>query len=306
MDTPNPREQFEAAMDHIAEDRRAEARDELTAILQHAPDYVEARLALGVLMGGEGETEAARRHLRFAMEQIALNPSIGSEALRAQVLVNLCAMALGQDDYGDVLAWEDVFGEMSEALSRQGLGERAASLLFDAGGRAIQADRPDHGQRLYMRAVEMEPTFAEAWYNIAVIAADSQAIPEAKEALRRAIDADHRFADAHFLLGTLLLTESTEEAVACMRAAVDLKPDNPRWVTMTASAYARLREFAKAREWFRRSLAMDDDQADAHLGYAVTCRALGDLGAARGSLQKAFDLDPALATQIQGMMAQAE
>ena len=48
-------------MDHIAEDRRAEARDELTAILQHAPDYVEARLALGVLMGGEGETEAARR-----------------------------------------------------------------------------------------------------------------------------------------------------------------------------------------------------------------------------------------------------
>ena len=306
MDTATARGQFEAAMEHIAGDRRVEARDALVAILEHTPDYVEARLALGVLMGGEGEAEPARRHLRFAMEQRALNPAIGSETLRAQVLVNLCAMALEQDDYADVLAWEDVFGEMSEALSRQGLRERAASLLFDAGGRAIQADCPDHGQRLYMRAVDLEPGFAEAWYNLAVIASEGEAYAEAKEALRRAIDADHSFADAHFLLGTLLLTDSTEEAAECMRAAVEMKPDNPRWVTMTGSAYARLRQFVKAREWFRRSLAMDDDQADAHLGYAVACRALGDLGAARGSLQKAFELNPALATQIQGMMAEAE
>ena len=306
MDTANPREQCEGARDHIADDRKVEARDTLSGILEHSPDYVEARLALGVLMGGEGDTEPARRHLRFAMDQIALNPSIGSETLRAQVLVNLCAMALEQDDYADVLAWEDVFGEMNDALSRQGLRERAASLLFDAGGRAIQADRPDHGRRLYMRAIELEPTFSEAWYNIAVIASEEQSLPEAKEALRRAIDADHGFADAHFLLGTLLLAESTEEAAECMRTAVEMKPDNPRWVTMTGSAYARLRQFAHAREWFRRSLAMDDEQADAHLGYAVACRALGDLGAARGSLQRAFELNPALATQIQGMMAEAE
>jgi tetratricopeptide (TPR) repeat protein len=306
MDTANTREQFQAAMDHIADGRRVEARDILTGILEDTPDYLEARLALGVLMGGEGEVEPARRHLRFAMEQLALNPAVGSESLRAQVLVNLCALALEQDDYADVLAWEDVFGEMSEALSRQGLSERAASLLFDAGGRAIQADEPSHGQRLYMRAAELEPGFSEAWYNIAVIAAEDEAYPEAKVALRRAIDADHGFADAHFLLGTLLLSDSTAEAAECMSRAVELKPENPRWVTMAGSAYARLREFAKAREWFRRSLAMDDDQADAHLGYAVACRALGDLGAARGSLQKAFDLNPALATQIQGMMAESE
>lgn len=304
MHTATAREQFESATEHIAADRRAEARDGLRAILSHTPDYVEARLALGVLMGGEGETEEARRHLRFAMEQIALTPTIGSESLRAQVLVNLCAMALKQGDYEDVLACEGVFGDMAEALHRQGLSERAATMLFDAANRAVEAKNGDHGQRLYMRAVELDPSFAEAWYNIAVIASEDGSFAEGKEALRRAIDADHSFADAHFLLGTLLLSDSTAEAAECMRVAVEMSPDNPRWITLTASAYARLREFVKAREWFRRSLALDDDQADAHLGYAVACRALGDVVAARGSLQKAFDLNPALASQIQGMMAE--
>ncbi|MAF12764.1 hypothetical protein CMK11_20125 [Candidatus Poribacteria bacterium] len=303
MDTVNAREQFEAAMDHIAGDRRVEARDGLLAILRDTPDYVEARLALGVLMGGEGETDDARRHLRFAMEQIALNPRIGSESLRAQVLVNLCALALAEDDYEDVLAWEDVFGQMAEALRRQGLSQRAASILFDAANRATEAKRGEQGHRLYLRALELDPAFAEAWYNVAVIAAEDGGFAEAKEALRRAIDADHAFPDAHFLLGTLLLGDSPEEAAECMSAAVELAPENARWITLTASAYARQREFAKAREWFRRSLTLDDDQADAHLGYAVACRALGDLGAARGSLQKAFELDPGLASQIQGMMA---
>ncbi len=306
MATATAREQFESAIEHIAADRRSEAREELEAILVHTPDYVQARLALGVLTGGAGEPEVARRHLRFAMEQIAVNPNLGSESLRAQVWVNLCALALEQKDYEDVLAWEDVFGEMSEALHRQGLSQRAATILFDAANHAVEAKKGDHGQRLYMRAVDLDPSFAEAWYNIAVIASEDGSFAEGKEALRRAIVADHTFADAHFLLGTLLLSESTAEAAECMRIAVELAPNNPRWVTMTGSAYARLREFAKAREWFRRSLALDDDQADAHLGYAVACRALGDVIAARGSLQKAFDLNPALATQIQGMMSEAD
>jgi tetratricopeptide (TPR) repeat protein len=236
------------------------------------------------------------------MEQLGVETRSGTDALRGQVLVNLCALALEEDDWEEVAAWESAFEEVHEALERQGLRAQGASVLFDAGNRAVKDERVTQARRLYLRAVALDPGFGEVWYNLAVLASEDGELREAQEHLRRAIESEETFADAHFLLGTLLLPTSPEDALKHMEAAISLSPENAHWTTLVGSAHARQRNFERAREFFARSLQMDDSQADAHLGFAVASRALGDQDTARAALRKAFKLNPQLATQIQQMM----
>ena len=219
--------------------------------------------------------------------------------------MNLCALALEEEDWEEVFAWEAEFEDVHDALHRQGLLGQGASTLFKAANSAVQERRIDAGRTLYERALMLEPTFAEAWYNLAVLASEDGELDDAIEALRRAITSEPTFADAHFLLGTLLLPNAPEDAVGYMMEAVNLSPENARWITLLGSAFARQRNFHRARELFARSLELDDAQADAHLGFALASRAVGEEEVAKRALQKAFELNPDLAAHVQRMMANA-
>ena len=304
MQDAQARQAFEEAVAQIEQNDRDGARETLTHVLESHPDYAEARLALGILLGTAGEKGEARRQMRLAMEQLGNESRPGTESLQGQVLVNLCALALEEDDWEEVAAWESAFEDVQEALDRQGLREQAASILFDAGNRAVKETRVTQGRRLYLRAVALDSDFGEAWYNLAVLASEDGELREAQEHLRRAIDAEGTFADAHFLLGTLLLPNSPEEALQHMESAVRLSPENAQWTTLVGSAHARVRNFERAREFFARALQLDDSQADAHLGFAVVSRALGDSDMARDALRRAFELNPELAQRIQDLMSE--
>ena len=296
------RKRFEEAIAEITQNRPDRAQVILEGLLAEEPDYVEARLALGVLMGGKGDPKEARRHLRLAMEQLGTVPRVGSEGLRAQVLVNLCSLALEEGDWEDVYAWESAFEDVREGLQHQGLLEQSASTLFDAANRAVRVRQIDKARTLYERAVSLDPDFGEVWYNLAVLASEDGELEDAIAFLQKAVEAEPTFADAQFLLGTLLLPTDPESAIEYMEQAITLEPTNARWITLLGSAYARQHRFEKARELFARSLQLDDAQADAHLGFAVASRALGDMETARFALRRAFELNPQLAAQIQQMM----
>lgn len=211
MQDASARQAFETAVAQIEDGNREGARETLSGVLDAYPEYAEARLALGILLGSDGKKSEARRHMRMALDQLGVDTRTGTESLRGQVLVNLCALALEEGDWEEVAAFESEFETVQDALQRQGIVEQAASILFDAANRAVKEERVTQARRLYLRAVSLDTEFGEAWYNLAVIASEDGELPEAQEYLRRAVAAEETFADAHFLLGTLLLPTSPED-----------------------------------------------------------------------------------------------
>lgn len=293
---------FETALSHITEGDLIAARRELNEILTASPDFVEARLTLGILVSKRDHAEA-RRHFRLALEQIGANPGVGSHALRAQALVNLVALAMEDGDWEELLAWEPLFGELHSALRNQGLLGRAASALFSAGHRAVGAKRYDAARSLYERAVLLEPEFAEAWHNLAILASQSGDAEGAERHARRALAADPKFADAHALLGSLAFAESPDDALAHFGKAVEYAPQNAEWWSRLGSLHARRRDFPKAQAHFAKAVELDDTRADAYLGLAIASRNVGESAKARDALRRAFALNPKLAAQIQEMMS---
>ena len=65
-------------------------------------------------------------------------------------------------------------------------------------------------------------------------------------------------------------------------------------------------DYERARTVYARIISMDDSRADAHLGFAVASRALGDIHTARFALKRAFELNPQFAGAVRQMMRASE
>ena len=70
--------------------------------------------------------------------------------------------------------------------------------MLRASGRNLEAEAA------YRAAVKADPTFAQAWYNLADVLDDQQRAGEAIACLERALEADPAYADAMFNLALLL------------------------------------------------------------------------------------------------------
>ena len=109
--------------------------------------------------------------------------------------------------------------------------------MFQAEGRASEA------KVAWQIAVARDPSFAEAWYNLALAAEDEQQTDLAIAQYRRAVQARPDWADAHFNLALLLThLERCSEALAAWERFLELEPSSQQKGTaQKAIALCRLR-----------------------------------------------------------------
>jgi len=152
---------------------------------------------------------------------------------------------------GREVALDAVRRHASRTAKKPGLDDAIAGLLAeDARNAQAAAD-------LYRRSLAADPT--------RVIAADRlfaiEGLPAAAELepmLRRALAKDRRIDEYHNLLGMILASRGRPaDAVAELRRAADLDPDNPRFAANLASALARVERWDEAAETYERAAALD-------------------------------------------------
>lgn len=303
---PTSSSAFEEALRHLEQNDVAAARNALEAILAESPDSVEARLALGVLLSRGTERALARKHFAAVLELLEEESGSLAESLRARALLNLCALALEEGDWKETRLRESTFDVYRDVFQREGSLEQATQLLLNAGVHAARGDAYEEARILTERAVSLDPTFAEGWWNLSALAYREGAFTDAKTYARRALELDENLAEASFLLGNLTFDESPEEGLALLERAVALKPQEIEWVLALATAYARRGNYLRARTFYAAVLRLDASRADAHLGFAVASRALGDMESARHALSRAFALNPEFAAIVRRMMAREE
>lgn len=297
---------FEEALHHLEQNDLSSARNALESILAESPDSVEARLALGVLLSRSSERSLARKHFATALELLEEESSPLAENLRARALLSLCALALEEGDWKETRLREETFDILRDVFQQQGSLEQASHLLLNAGVHAARSEFYEDARLLTERAVSLDPTFAEGWWNLSVLAYREGALTDAKTYARHALELDGNFAEASFLLGNLTFDESPEEGLKFLERAVALRPQEIEWILALATAHARQGNYLQARAFYAAVLQRDASRADAHLGFAVTSRALGDRESARYALRRAFELNPEFAATVRQMMDQED
>ena len=143
----------------------------------------------------------------------------------------------------------------------------------------------------YTEAVRKDPTRADAWARLAVLADKEGKFAESEEAHRRALDLQPNDADLHCNRGySLYLQERWDEAEAALRRAVGLKPDHRRAHNNLGLVMARTGRAAEALVCFRNAGCSSTD-AHTNLAYGLTLS--GDLSGARAQYELALKQSPA-------------
>ena len=230
--------------------------DLLKKALDFAPGDPESWYQSGVLDDHAGRAAEAIRKIEKA---IALDPSLPEKSRRLAEILTIAGEperaraavreALRIDPYDDD-AW-DLPGRI---LSEKG---ETAEALYD-----------------FERAIRLRPASATHLYDYALALVRADRFDEAQARAEAALRADDRMADAHELLGSLLLRQTKlTEAVREYRRALELQPHSSRTHLRLGNALAAQGDSSAAAEHFRQaagagdaSIAQQARQALARLG----------------------------------------
>lgn len=126
------------------------------------------------------------------------------------------------------------------ASAEQGKPDKAM-LAYEVGLQALDRKEDHNAFTAFQRAVELDPTLAEAHYQLGVLYGKQSQWKPAIDALQTAIRLTPDFADAHVRLGEAYLigTASAKDATEPLKRALQLQPNHSRARRLLGDAYLR-------------------------------------------------------------------
>ncbi len=270
----------------------------------------DAALELGLLQFYLGRRSDARRTL-----QLLLVADVPQANARDYARAGRAARALGRFEdannyYREAVAiapndavintaWGDLFLEkhnrQDAARSYQAAlktePDYAPALLGMA--RAVVDENPPAAMRYVRRALELNPSNADAYLFLAELAVDEDKKPEARAAVAKAQAINPNSLDAHAVLAALNFVDGREaDSRAAIAAALKINPLYGEAYRVIGSVAARNYRFDEAAEQVRRGIAIDRENARAQADLGAHLMRTGDELNARRALETAFRADP--------------
>ena len=181
----------------------------------------------------------------------------------------------------------------AEALMRRSLQSRTAQphVWNNLGNLLAAVQRPDEALECFARAVALQPTYADAHYNLARTLDVAGRKAEARQALNEAIKLKPGQPAMLQLRAMLDLNDDrVDDALATLDAAVTLTPQRAPLHHNRAVALQRLDRAGEALAAHEQAHVLGLDEADAHYNLGNTLQALGRrheaLAAYRAALQR--------------------
>jgi Flp pilus assembly protein TadD len=154
---------------------------------------------------------------------------------------------------------------------------------------AEQFGRPDLALDWIGKAAALEPDNLHYLFAEAVTLQEAGRLAEAEARYRQAIAINPDLADVHSNLGVLLRGQGRKaEALAAYQRAVELSPDSPVFLDNLGIALDGLDRHAEAETCFRAAIARAPDHVNAHHNLGKSLHAQGRLEDAGHALQEAL------------------
>jgi tetratricopeptide (TPR) repeat protein len=185
----------------------------------------------------EGPSGGLVREIAGQLAELSGQLTMRLESQQTRSLDDLLAEAEDAAERGDHVTAESLYTTAMRADTSDPVLPFNLGNVFQAQGRASEA------KVAWQIAVARDPSFAEAWYNLALAAEDEQQSDLAIAQYRRAVQARPDWADAHFNLALLLTQlERCGEALAAWERFLELEPSSKQASTaQKAIALCRLR-----------------------------------------------------------------
>jgi tetratricopeptide (TPR) repeat protein len=233
---------------------------------------------------------------------------MGPLALAGAGLVRLSSVAFPGRRWlqpGICAALPLIFGSMS--WQRTGVYESHETLWTDTlaknpdcwlgrnnlGNALAQKGRLDEAVEQLQKALELNPSFAEAHYNLGHVLVQKGQMDEAIAQYQKALELNPDYPDAHYNLGNVLVEKGqVDEAIAQYQKALQLNPNFVRAYNNLGFALFTKGQPDEAIAQYQKALGISPNFADAHYNLGVALVQRGQLDEAIAQFQEAVRLNP--------------
>jgi Tfp pilus assembly protein PilF len=216
----------------LAAGEYALARNVYRAILQSGEHSAPALLGIAKCFYAEGKLDEARSHFE---ESIAYQPGLEAFRLLASVLIRQGKHAQAAE-------------LLERALLLKELDPAGRFELCKASGNCwARAEQPKNAERMFNRALELDPSADEIRSNLGVLELEAGRVTQASRHFQDAIASNPRNAKAHSGLGCCLLSSGDRKAAhdAFIRS-LELEIQNPTAIFHLVKLAYELRTYATA------------------------------------------------------------
>ena len=168
-----------------------------------------------------------------------------------------------------------------------------AEAQYNLGTLYLKQAQPDEARHHLMRAVQLRPNYPDALNNLGMLAAQAGQMPEAIRYFQQAIGQQPDYALAFFNLGNVYRREQRyAEAKEALDRAAALAPDDPDVNYSAGMLYAQLNDLDTAFRFWQRALLLRPDYPEVLNNLGVLLIRQGKNAEAQEEFQKALRAAP--------------
>ena len=143
------------------------------------------------------------------------------------------------------------------------------------------------------KAIELNPNYANAHCNLGNVLKDLDKLQDAEKSYRKAIELNPNFANAHYNLGNVLKDlDKLEDAEKSYRKAIELNPNFAEAYSNLGNVLKDLGKSQDAELSTRKAIELNPNYSIAHYNLGIILKDLGKLQDAEKSYRKTIELNP--------------
>lgn len=196
---------------------------------------------------------------------------------------NLALLMLGRGQAGAALP---------NILFARHLAPDAEEIQNSLGNALSQLGDAKGAEESYKKALEINPKYSAAWFNLAGIYRDTGRPNEVKACYQKAVEADPNHRDAHLNLGNLLRTEDPEGAMRLTLRALAIDPKFALSHNNLANLLRDADRLDEAAEHYRKATELDPNYAIAWVNLGTVLTHLGRAQESAAALRRGLALAP--------------
>lgn len=170
--------------------------------------------------------------------------------------------------------------------------------LYVAASVFLKTGRQGEAVPLLEKYVAKSPDDATAWVGLGVGYVDLKRNSDAQKAFERALEVDPKFADAEYQLGALASGNGdSTSAIQHFERAVQMNPKHGPSLEKVGSLYLEAGEFEKARDVLLRAETLNPNNRQTEYGLALACSKLGNREEAKIHMERFQKMGPIGSTE---------
>lgn len=188
--------------------------------------------------------------------------------------------------------------------------EAESDVAYNVGRNYLQTGQNQLAVEQFKKAIALDDKNYSAYKGLGIALTQQKNYKEAEKALRKCLEVNPDFADAHNDLGVALMLEgrredARKEWLAAMGSPFDPTPDQTAW--NLATSYLDEANYTEAVRWFQQSLAHNAASVPSRVGLASALIAQNKLDDAIGVLEasKGKNTDPIVMVNLGNAYFQA-